>query len=131
MIKSTQITLFSLSVSVLLIFFMYDTMLQLIIFFISVCIFSCYCFIIPERYIEDDNPEDMDNEIIPNNLVAIKVNNIDDLHPNFSRECCICLELVEPIESFKISNCDYHIYHESCINSYANFNFTRCPICNI
>merc|ERR1711871_255621 len=98
MIKSIQIiTLFSLSVSVLLICFMYDTMLQLIIFFISVFIFSCYCFLIPERYIEDDNPEDMENEndeIIPNNLVAIKVNNIDDLHPHFSKECCICLELV-------------------------------------
>ena len=135
MIKTIQIiTLFSLLVSVLLICFIYDTMIKLIIFFISVCIFSCYCFIIPERYIEDDNLEDMDNEndeIIPNNLVAIKVNNINDLHPHFSKECCICLEIVEPIDSFKLSNCNYHIYHESCIKSYSNFNFTRCPICNI
>ena len=40
----------------------------------------------------------------------------------------ICLELIDPINSFKLSNCDYHIFHEECINSYIENNFTKSII---
>lgn len=82
----------------------------------------------------EDNLENINiemNEVLPNSLIAVKVNNINDLHPNFSKDCCICLEFVDPIDYFKLSNCDYHIYHESCLNSYIECNFTKCPVCNI
>ena len=78
----------------------------------------------------DYTPSSESNQNL-NPLIALKVNNIDELDPNYSKECCICLENIDPLESFKLSNCKYHLFHEQCIQTYIDNNFTKCPICNI
>ena len=127
----------------LLIFFNSAPIFQIIMLIIISLFTAIYCFIsllseeviedIVEEIenIEDDTPNNSTIEILTNNLYAVKVNNINNLNPNFSSECCICLELIDPIDSFKLSNCDFHIYHENCINLYLENNFRRCPVCNI
>ena len=133
MINCTKITLCILfSIFILSIFFYDKRSLQLILFLIAAFIIAFYCFLYTLEIDEDDlEIDNVEIEIVPNHLISIKVNNIEDLHPNFNEECCICLELIDPINSFKLSNCDYHIFHEECINSYIENNFTRCPVCNI
>lgn len=81
----------------------------------------------------NNNIERINIDVVPSIIKPdkVKVNNIKDLHENFSNECCICLENIEPIDSFKLSNCNYHIYHNECLETYLEQNFTKCPICNI
>ena len=64
-------------------------------------------------------------------IKAIKVNNIKELDPNYSRDCCICLENIDLLDAYKLSNCKYHLFHENCIKSYIDNNFKKCPVCNI
>lgn len=64
-------------------------------------------------------------------ITIIKVNNIAELNTNFDTTCCICLEYIDPIDSYKLNFCDYHLYHEECIKLYINNNFKKCPICNV
>lgn len=66
-----------------------------------------------------------------NKIKATKVNNINELDPNYSSECCICLENIDLLDAYKLSNCKYHLFHEKCIISYIDNNFTKCPVCNI
>jgi len=108
--------------------------MQTILIILITCFFGLYCFLnsidINEQQIEiriiDQNtaePQNMDTFII-------KVNNISDLNSNFSTECCICMDSVDPIDSYRLSGCDYHIFHEECAQLYIENNFIRCPICN-
>ena len=64
-------------------------------------------------------------------IIMIKVKNISDLNTNFDNTCCICLEYIDPIDSYKLNICDYHLYHEECIKLYIMNDFKKCPICNI
>ena len=61
----------------------------------------------------------------------LKVNNISDLNNNYDDTCCICLEYIDPIDSYKLNICNFHLYHEECIKLYINNNFKKCPICNV
>ena len=78
-------------------------------------------------YYTSDSESNLNNL---NPLIALKVNNIYELDPNYSKECCICLENIDLLESFKLSNCKYHLFHEQCIQKYIDNNFTKCPTCN-
>ena len=138
MINCTKIViLLLLSTLILLFFFNNNKVIQVILFLITSLFCGIYCFIssLSDENVHDDddirNNDTINIDIVVNNIHAVKVNNIDNLNPNFSTECCICLELIDPIDSFKLSNCDFHIFHEDCINSYLENNFTRCPVCNI
>ena len=87
-----------------------------------------------QQNVPENVPENVSENVpenVPQNIVALKVNNIDELNLNYSKECCICLENIDPIDSFKLSNCNFHIYHKKCINKYIDCKFTKCPICNI
>ena len=64
-------------------------------------------------------------------VIMIKVNNLSEINNNYNENCCICLECIDPIDSFRLNDCDYHLYHEECINLYIKNNFKKCPICNI
>ena len=140
MVHSIKIILFILFFALVVLFFINDDqVLQIILFLLSAIFASIYCVLNTLFYSIDDDDDLVNNtnietiniEVVQNNLIVVKVNNIDDLHPNFSKECCICLESIDPIDSFKLSNCNYHIFHEICIKSYIENNFTRCPVCNI
>ena len=61
----------------------------------------------------------------------IKVLNIDDLNSNFNNTCPICLDIIEPIDAYKLAICDFHIYHKNCIDIYINNDYIKCPVCNI
>ena len=74
----------------------------------------------------DVNPNDTQSDV-----VILKVQNISELNNNFSDNCCICLDYIEPLESYKLNDCNYHLYHEECIKLYTMNNFKKCPICNI
>ncbi len=71
-----------------------------------------------------------DDNIQPQ-LIPIKVNNITELNDNFNDICPICIENIDPIDSFKLNVCNIHIFHEECINMYVNSNFAICPLCNV
>ena len=98
-----------------------------------------YCCVNILENIDDNNPnlerinniERINIEVETPIIIPEKVNNIKDLHENFSNECCICLDNIEPIDSFKLSNCNFHIYHKECLETYLEQNFRKCPICNI
>ena len=64
-------------------------------------------------------------------IIILKVNNISDLNNNYDDTCCICLEYIDPIDSYKLNICNFHLYHEECIKLYINNNFKKCPICNV
>ena len=76
---------------------------------------------IPLRHSNSNEPD----------VIIIKVNNLSEINNNFNENCCICLEYIDPIDSFKLNECDYHLYHEECIKLYIKNNFKKCPICNI
>ena len=147
MLEYFRILLLILSTILILLFFFSQNLYLILFFFLAIIVFLfLYCCIdILENQVNLDNNlynnnldnNNLDNirtiniEVLPTILRAEKVNNIKDLHENFSNECSICLELIEPIDSYKLSNCNYHIYHKECIESYLEQNFTKCPICNI
>lgn len=58
------------------------------------------------------------NITIEPETIMIKVNNISELNHNFNDNCCICLEYIDPIDSYKLDDCDYHLYHKECIKLY-------------
>lgn len=86
---------------------------------------------------DDEFLNDTQQTVIINNintqpqLIAIKVNNISELNHNFNDICPICIEDIDPIESYKLNVCNTHIFHEECINLYVNSNFSICPLCNV
>ena len=62
--------------------------------------------------------------------ILIKVTNINDIESNYNDCCPICLENIEPIESYKLSTCNIHIFHKNCLIEYKRNNFSICPLCN-
>lgn len=133
-------TIFVLIILILLLSFvilMIDNSSSHIIFIIIIYAVTALCCklnyncVISIDQNEERNEERETPVIHQNPIQSLKVTNIDELHENYSRECCICLENIDPIESFKLSNCQYHIFHEECIKMYIKNKFTRCPVCNI
>ena len=117
----------------------------LVIYIIGVCIFYgfIYCcittcikgFFGTRNFINEDNIQIEINESYDINTEnkgqPIKVLNIDDLNSNFNNTCPICLDIIEPIDAYKLAICDFHIYHKNCIDIYINNDYIKCPVCNI
>ena len=84
-----------------------------------------------------DNANNLNQDInIHNNQnidfsIIIKIDSINDLNQNFNNNCPLCLDLVVLKDSYKLSNCNYHIFHNECLIKYVKNNFEKCPICNI
>lgn len=64
-------------------------------------------------------------------LIAIKVQNITEINDNYNDICPICIENIDPIDSYKLNICNTHIFHEECINLYVNNDYIICPLCNV
>lgn len=100
------------------------------VYYLYICVYY-YSFppqqeiIIPTVNINTTNVD------IQPDVIILKVTNISELNNNFSDNCCICLEYIDPLDSYKLNNCRYHLYHEECIKLYTMNNFKKCPICNI
>ena len=129
---------------ILLIFHNYSILVQTILILLCLCLYitHCFCEIVEnendlDNHIEsiynDDSDSDHDSESEHNQTpqIIIKINNLKDLNTNFSHECCICLDKIDPILAFKLPSCNYHIYHEDCLNLYLQNKFYKCPVCNI
>jgi len=76
---------------------------------------------------DNDNENPINLEPI---LIAIKVQNITEINDNYNDICPICIENIDPIESYKLNICNTHIFHEDCINLYVNNDYIICPLCN-
>ena len=61
----------------------------------------------------------------------LKVENINDIDKNHNDICPICLDEIEPIVSYKLNFCKFHIFHKECLISYKNKNYNICPLCNV
>lgn len=99
-----------------------------LIYYFYICV---YLNIFPQReIIPPINSINVNIQPEPD-IIIIKVKNISELNDNFDNTCCICLEYIDPIDSYKLNDCDYHLYHQECIKLYINNNFKKCPICNV
>ena len=100
-----------------------------LIYYFYICV---YYYSTPNREIILPPVNSININIQPEpDIIMIKVKNISDLNSNFDNICCICLEYIDPIDSYKLNICDYHLYHEQCIKLYIMNDFKKCPICNI
>ena len=100
--------------------------LYTLIYYFYVCILN------PQREIiqQSVNLTNVNIQLEPD-INMLKVNNISELNNNYDNTCCICLENIDPIDSYKLNDCNYHLYHDECIKLYIKNGFKKCPICNI
>ena len=66
-----------------------------------------------------------------NTAEILKVENINDIDKNHNDICPICLDEIDPINSYKLYFCKFHIFHKECLISYKNKNYNICPLCNV
>ena len=96
--------------------------------FFLLCIFQYCKHFFPQT---QQNPVEMDIQPDDDNIIIQKVLNISETELNFNDICPICLDNIDPIDSYKLNICNCHIYHKICIEIYLNNNFTICPLCNV
>ena len=80
------------------------------------------------------NDQNDDFDYINHNIdfsIIIKIESVNDLNNNFDTNCPLCLDAVNINNSYKLSNCNYHIFHYECLIKYLKNSFSKCPICNI
>ena len=108
--------LITIATFILFLFHTYNTFLQTILILTCFLLYFLYCFCkkIQDEEIENNVPNTFD-ENNNNNLEQIEIiqiNNLRDLNNNYNSQCCICLDEVDPIIAFRLSSCNYHIFHD-------------------
>ena len=127
--------LITIATFILFLFHTYNTFLQTILILTCLLLYFLYCFCKKIHNEEiDNNVHNSFDGISSNNLEQIEViqiNNLNDLNNNYNSQCCICLDEVDPIISYRLASCSYHIFHEECLKLYLDNKYCKCPVCNI
>ena len=89
---------------IIFIFLKKEAFMQALLIISAACFVGLYCFL---NAIDTNEPRLVimsgGQHINEAETHIIKVNNVTELNSNFSSECCICIDSVDPIDSYKLA----------------------------